>query len=282
MVAARPPPRTSMCTWRAVRDRNTAAWPAELPPPTTTTSSPRAELGLHRGGGVVDALALEAARSRARRACGSGRRWRRRPRGPRPLRRRRGGAGRVPCAVEAGDRARDREPGAELLRLDLRAAGQRLAGDAGRESRGSSRSSSWSRPARRAPCPRARWCPGPRTRRRPRRRARPARRRPPPGRRPASGSIVSVRPRLVGERGVVGLRRTRWPGAITTGSWSGVSAKQSRKPPAVGVELGVEQPVRVAVADQEALQPQRVGGVARADQHDPALGVPDQARRGAG
>ena len=44
MVAARPAPRTSTWTWRAVRDRNTAACPAELPPPTTITSADRQRL----------------------------------------------------------------------------------------------------------------------------------------------------------------------------------------------------------------------------------------------
>ncbi len=38
MVAARPSPRTSIVTFAACADRNTAAWPAELPPPTSTTS----------------------------------------------------------------------------------------------------------------------------------------------------------------------------------------------------------------------------------------------------
>ena len=36
-------------------------------------------------------------------------------------------------AVDAGDIARDRKPRSKLLRLDLRATGQRLAGDPGRE-----------------------------------------------------------------------------------------------------------------------------------------------------
>jgi hypothetical protein len=39
MVAASPSLRTRMWTWRASPDRNTAAWPALLPPPTTITSS---------------------------------------------------------------------------------------------------------------------------------------------------------------------------------------------------------------------------------------------------
>ena len=40
MVAARPEPRTSTFTLAACCDRNTAAWPAELPPPTSATSVP--------------------------------------------------------------------------------------------------------------------------------------------------------------------------------------------------------------------------------------------------
>src|SRR5262249_38793705 len=40
MLAARPGPRTSIQTFEACADRYTAAWPAELPPPTSATSSP--------------------------------------------------------------------------------------------------------------------------------------------------------------------------------------------------------------------------------------------------
>src|SRR3954466_4026249 len=40
IVSPSPGPRTSMCTWRAVAARKTAACPAEFPPPTTATSSP--------------------------------------------------------------------------------------------------------------------------------------------------------------------------------------------------------------------------------------------------
>ena len=45
---------------RAWPARNTAAWPAELPPPTTTDVGSRAQLRLVGRRGVVDAAALEA------------------------------------------------------------------------------------------------------------------------------------------------------------------------------------------------------------------------------
>ena len=40
MLAARDSPRTRTWTWDAARERKIAACPAELPPPTTTASSP--------------------------------------------------------------------------------------------------------------------------------------------------------------------------------------------------------------------------------------------------
>jgi hypothetical protein len=40
MVSAKPADLTSMCTRFVVSAKNTAAWPAEFPPPTTITSSP--------------------------------------------------------------------------------------------------------------------------------------------------------------------------------------------------------------------------------------------------
>ena len=40
MVSSRPARRTMIVTDLAKRDRWIAAWPAELPPPTTTTSYP--------------------------------------------------------------------------------------------------------------------------------------------------------------------------------------------------------------------------------------------------
>ena len=58
-VAARPGPRTSMWTLAACCDRNTAAWPAELPPPTSATSCCAHMLGLERRGPVPDAAAFE-------------------------------------------------------------------------------------------------------------------------------------------------------------------------------------------------------------------------------
>ena len=46
-------------TCDACAARNTAAWPAELPPPTTTTGSPAQSCASISGRGVVDAVALE-------------------------------------------------------------------------------------------------------------------------------------------------------------------------------------------------------------------------------
>jgi hypothetical protein len=40
MFSLRSCSRTMRVTWAACRDRKTAAWPAELPPPTTATGSP--------------------------------------------------------------------------------------------------------------------------------------------------------------------------------------------------------------------------------------------------
>ena len=106
---------------------------AEFPPPTTRDLLAAAELGLHRGRRVVDAGALEAREVRqvelavARagvdhdRAC------------PDRLAAVERQGVRRSLAVQPGDEPRDGEPGAELLRLRLRPAGERLAGDAGRE-----------------------------------------------------------------------------------------------------------------------------------------------------
>ena len=43
-------------------ERNTAAWPAELPPPMTITFLADAELGLHEGGVVIDSLPVNCSR----------------------------------------------------------------------------------------------------------------------------------------------------------------------------------------------------------------------------
>jgi len=41
MEAASVSPRMMTCTWALLRLRNSAAWPAELPPPTMATGPPR-------------------------------------------------------------------------------------------------------------------------------------------------------------------------------------------------------------------------------------------------
>ncbi len=90
-------------------------------------------------------------------------------------------------AVDRGRLARDRELGAEFLRLHLGPAGQRLARDAGRKAEIIFDFWSWFPPARPAPRPRSPACRGPRRRRRPRRRARRVPRRPRRRQRPARG-----------------------------------------------------------------------------------------------
>ena len=208
-----------MWTCAVVRDRNTAAWPAELPPPTTIDLLAAAELRLHGGRGVVDALALEAlvvrhvelAVARAGRDDDGA--------GPDRLLVVEAQPVGLLVAVDAAHVTRDRKARTELLRLHLRAAGERLAGDAGRKAEivldlrrlvpacppGAMPSMTMvSQPFRGA--------------RRPRRRAPPGRRRRPRRRRRASGSIVSVSPSSSASAAVAGLRSTRSPGAITTGS----------------------------------------------------------------
>ena len=59
MLAFRSGPRMTTVTGLPDSARNIAAWPAELPPPTTTTGDCRALAGFHRGGRVVHAVALE-------------------------------------------------------------------------------------------------------------------------------------------------------------------------------------------------------------------------------
>ena len=145
-----------------------------------------AEPRLHGGGGVVDALALETVEVghveapvvRARRDHDGASARRGPAREPHPERR--------PLAVHARDVARDREPRAELLRLHLRAAGERLARDRSGIP-GSSRSSRRGLPARPVPAPRSPACRVPPTPRTPRPRDRRAPRRPPPRRRRGRG-----------------------------------------------------------------------------------------------
>ncbi|HEY0525043.1 MAG TPA: hypothetical protein VGD08_16735 [Stellaceae bacterium] len=45
----------------------------------------------------------------------------------------------------------------------------------------------------------------------------------------------------------------------------------------IRIRLGIEKAVRIAVARQEPLQPQRVAAMTRADQHHPAMHVPNEA-----
>ena len=49
------------------------------------------------------------------------------------------------------------------------------------------------------------------------------------------------------------------------------------EPARVRIDLGIEQPVRVAVAHQEALEAQRIATMPRSDQHDATPRVPDEA-----
>ena len=65
---------------RRPRASQTAAWPAELPPPTTPTRDGAAELRLGRAGGVEHAQSLVVGRGRRRGAAGTGRRSRAAPR----------------------------------------------------------------------------------------------------------------------------------------------------------------------------------------------------------
>ena len=76
MVSASPSDRTSMCTRLAVCARNTAACPAELPPPTTIDLLAAAQLRLDERRAVVDAGAFELRQVRRAAACGTRRRWR--------------------------------------------------------------------------------------------------------------------------------------------------------------------------------------------------------------
>ena len=135
MLSARPAPRTSMCTWRQLLARNTAACPAELPPPTIDDFLARRRASPRGGWRRSRRPGRRSAAARRIRARGTARRWRRRPICARDLapvgraRSRKAGAssrGARACAATLTARA-------ELLRLHERAAGERAAGDAGRE-----------------------------------------------------------------------------------------------------------------------------------------------------
>ena len=111
------------------RASQTAAWPAELPPPTTATRDAGAELGLGRTGGIEHSQSFELGKPVDRQ--------------PAVLRARReqdGARGDLPVVLEAdevaavprleGERAvRRRAARVELARLADRAAGQLGAAD---------------------------------------------------------------------------------------------------------------------------------------------------------
>ena len=131
MVSARPSPRTSIHTFAAKPERNTAACPAELPPPTRIYFLVAAHARFDRRRPVPDAAALEILKLRNRR----------------PAIARAGGddhaarldlAARrqVQCegllrAIKLVDVARNDHFGTEFLRLDEGAGGERLTGNAG-------------------------------------------------------------------------------------------------------------------------------------------------------
>ena len=136
MLAPSPPPRMIICTLRAWPDRNTAAWPAELPPPTSTTSWPA-----HSLASIGEAQYQTPRPSKASRLSIS------RPPVARPARHHDGSA-RTDCrrqsiaSANAPSRCEQSSDltatgimhlGAEFLRLDEGAAGQRLPGNAGRK-----------------------------------------------------------------------------------------------------------------------------------------------------
>ena len=140
MVLARPGRRTSTRTWRAWLARNTAAWPAEFPPPSSGHVLVVAQPGLDGRRPVRDAAALEPRRGSESPDDDSARRWRSRPRAPGPAGRRRARG----CARDQDRSSPERSP-ARLTSVDRlnsapnfcacvkRASHQRLTRDAGRK-----------------------------------------------------------------------------------------------------------------------------------------------------
>ena len=210
MLRVRSGPRMTMVTGLPASARNSAAWPAELPPPTTTTGRPGALAGLDLGGRVVHALALEVVEavdveSPVARAGGDDH----------------GAPGDLGAVGQADDEVPGLLPqrrwprtglvrcGAELLRLHERPLGEVAAGDAGREPevvldpRAGAGLSADARPSRR-PASAA-----PRTRRRPRRPARPGRRRRRRGRSSGRGGCRRSSPRYSASSPGVGRRKHR-------------------------------------------------------------------------
>ena len=124
MLVSSPWSRTRMDTFAAKPDRNTAACPAELPPPTSATCSPRqsrASMGeaQYHTPRPSNASRLGIARSPIARPTGHDDRPGRRAAAIGQLERE--GARR---AVESHDGARDHDLGPELLRLHEGPAGE--------------------------------------------------------------------------------------------------------------------------------------------------------------
>ena len=172
---------------------------------------------------------------------------------------------------------------AEPLRLRHRAARQFAAADAGRETRGSSRSANWCPPARRGRAGRAAASAGLPTRHTPRPPGRRDRRRRSPGRRrrrpPASG-----RPRRSATSRGSGLRSTTPSSKNRAGSSSSCDAGRVEQRPRRRVALDVEPAIRHEVARQEVLDGVRARRPLMSDQPQPrrlgqVLGLP---RRRAG
>ena len=179
-------------------------------------------------------------------------------------------------AVDADDGARQREPRAELLRLHLRAAGERLPRDAGRKAEVVLDLRARARLAARRHAlddDRLQSFRGAVDRGRESGR---------PGADDGEVEHLGVVEAL-GEPEVVGhlrQRRIAQHAMARRDHHRQVGAAQREaveKAARVGVVLGVEQAVRIGVAAQELEQPHRVGAVRRTDDDDAAVDVADQA-----
>ena len=270
-----------MCTCLALRARKTAACPAELPPPTTTTSCSAHRSRLHRRRRVVDAGPFEAlvagdvelavARAGGDDDGASADRLAVVER----ERERRG------IAVEADDGARQRQPGAELLRLHLRPAGERLARDAGRKAEvvldlragpGLAAGRQALEDDRLQAFGRA------------------VHRRGEPGRPGADdGEIEHLRviegfsqAELVGELRQRGVLQQPMAGSDHHRQVGRGEREAVEEAARLGIGLGIEQAKGISIAGQELQQPQRVGAVRRADDDDTAMRRDGSDRPGAG
>ena len=179
-------------------------------------------------------------------------------------------------AVEGDDGARDREPGAELLRLHLRPAGERLAADAGGKAEvvldlraraglaagGDAFEDDRLQSLRGA-----------------------VDRGGEPGRAGADDGEVEHRvvvevlgdAERVGELGERRVAQRPMPRQHDHRQLGRGQREALEEAAGIGVLLGVEQAQRVGVAVQELLQAQGVGAVRRTDQHRRALPVAEQA-----